>query len=87
MCKSIILFSNRGRNEPKKIRYQFCSILDFKTLVLDMMMESPEDILEDLTALSSKEYLTSIREAREDYKHGRESRGNLKNIHPNRESI
>ncbi|MCZ7382945.1 MAG: hypothetical protein O8C64_15420 [Candidatus Methanoperedens sp.] len=29
------------------------------------------DLLEDFTALSSKEYLTSIREAREDYKHRR----------------
>jgi hypothetical protein len=27
--------------------------------------------VEDLTALSSKEYLISIKEAREDYKHGR----------------
>lgn len=44
---------------------------EFKTLISDTIRESMEDLLEDLTALSSKEYLNSIREAREDYKHGR----------------
>lgn len=44
---------------------------EFKTLISDTIKENIEDLLEDLTALSSKEYLTSIREAREDYKHGR----------------
>jgi len=47
------------------------TVEEFKTLISDTMRESLEDILEDFTALSSKEYLTSIREAREDYKHGR----------------
>jgi len=40
-------------------------------LISNTVRESMEDLLEDLTALSSKEYLTSIKEAREDYKHGR----------------
>jgi len=44
---------------------------EFKTLISDTIKENIEDLLEDLTALSSKEYLNSIREAREDYKHGR----------------
>ena len=44
---------------------------EFRTLISNSVKESMEDLLEDLTALSSKEYLTSIREAREDYKHGR----------------
>jgi len=44
---------------------------EFRTLVSNSVKESMEDLLEDITALSSKEYLTSIREAREDYKHGR----------------
>ncbi|MFH0904206.1 MAG: DUF234 domain-containing protein [Methanobacteriota archaeon] len=39
--------------------------------VLLLDLNDMEDLLEDLTALSSKEYLTSIREARDDYKHGR----------------
>jgi len=47
------------------------TVEEFKTLISDTMRESLEDILEDFTALSSKEYLTSIREAREDYKYGR----------------
>ena len=47
---------------------------EFRTLISNSVRESMEDLLEDLTALSSKEYLTSIREAREDYKHGRVKR-------------
>jgi lipoate-protein ligase A len=47
------------------------TVEEFKTLISDTMRESMEDLLEDLAALSSKEYLTSIREAREDYKRGR----------------
>lgn len=46
------------------------TVEEFKTLISNTIRESMEDLLEDLTALSSKEYLTSIREAREDYKHG-----------------
>ena len=44
---------------------------EFKTFISDTIKENIEDLLEDLTALSSKEYLISIKEAREDYKHGR----------------
>jgi lipoate-protein ligase A len=47
------------------------TIDEFRTLISNSVRESMEDLLEDLTALSSKEYLTSIREAREDYKHGK----------------
>lgn len=47
------------------------TVREFKTLISDTIKENLEDLFEDLTALSSKEYLTSIREAREDYKHGR----------------
>ena len=47
------------------------TVEEFKTLISNTIRESMEDLLEDLTALSSKEYLTSIKEAREDYKHGR----------------
>ncbi|HEX7576050.1 MAG TPA: hypothetical protein VF360_06675 [Candidatus Methanoperedens sp.] len=44
---------------------------EFKTFISDTIKENIEDLFEDLTALSSKEYLISIKEAREDYKHGR----------------
>jgi len=47
---------------------------EFRALISNSVRGSMEDLLEDLTALSSKEYLTSIREAREDYKHGRVKR-------------
>jgi len=47
------------------------TVEEFKILISNTVRESMEDLLEDLTALSSKEYLTSIKEAREDYKHGR----------------
>ncbi|MDD1745976.1 MAG: hypothetical protein LUQ20_09270 [Candidatus Methanoperedens sp.] len=47
------------------------TVEEFRTLISNTIRESMEDLLEDLTALSSKEYLTSIREARDDYKHGR----------------
>jgi len=47
------------------------TVEEFKTLILATIREGMEDLLESLTALSSKEYLTSIREAREDYKHGK----------------
>jgi len=47
---------------------------EFKTLISDTINENIEDLFEDLTALSSKEYLISIKEAREDYKYGRVKR-------------
>ncbi len=47
------------------------TIEEFKTLISDTIKESMEDLIEDLAALSSKEYLNSIKEAREDYRHGR----------------
>jgi lipoate-protein ligase A len=47
------------------------TVEEFRTLISNTIRESMEDLIEDLTALSSKEYLTSIREARDDYKHGR----------------
>ncbi len=50
------------------------TVEEFKSLVSATIKENMEDLIEDLTALSSKEYLTSIREAREDYKHGRVKR-------------
>ena len=50
------------------------TVEEFKTLISAKVKESMEDLIEDLTALSSKEYLKSIKEAREDYRHGRVKR-------------
>ena len=43
---------------------------ELKNLITKTVQESIEDYLEDLKALSSKDYINSIREAREDYKKG-----------------
>jgi hypothetical protein len=44
---------------------------ELKALISDAVKESVEDLIEDLLALSSDEYLRSIEEARKDYKEGR----------------
>lgn len=43
---------------------------ELKILISKTVQEAIEDYLEDLNALTSKEYLNPIREAREDYKSG-----------------
>ena len=43
-----------------------------RSLVSDTVRGTMEDLIEDLLALSSKEYLKSIEEARDDYKKGKE---------------
>ncbi|GBD03927.1 hypothetical protein HRbin19_01228 [bacterium HR19] len=47
------------------------TVEELKTLILEIVKESIEDIIEDILALSSEEYLRSIEEARKDYKEGR----------------
>ena len=44
---------------------------ELKSLISDTIKESLEDLIEDIVALSSDEYLRSIEEARSDYKRGR----------------
>ncbi|MHC1611023.1 MAG: hypothetical protein ACXQTW_05440 [Candidatus Methanospirareceae archaeon] len=44
---------------------------ELKSLISDTIKESLEDLVEDIVALSSEEYLRSIEEARTDYKKGR----------------
>ncbi len=46
------------------------TIDELKNLISNIVHETMEDFLEDLKALSSKEYINSIKEAREDYKAG-----------------
>ena len=43
---------------------------ELKNLISKTVQQAIEDYLEDLKALSSKDYVNSIREAREDYKTG-----------------
>ena len=43
---------------------------ELKSLIQETVRNTIEDMLEDLQALSSPEYLHSIKEAREDYRSG-----------------
>lgn len=43
---------------------------ELRILITKTVHETIEDYFEDLKALSSKDYINSIREAREDYKAG-----------------
>lgn len=51
------------------------TIDELKDLISKTVKETMEDYLEDLRAVSSKEYINSIAEARDDYK-----KGNLKDF-------
>jgi hypothetical protein len=44
---------------------------ELKALISDTVKKTVEDLIEDLLALSSDEYLGSIEEARKDHKEGR----------------
>ena len=46
------------------------TIDELKDLISKTVQDVMEEYLEDLKALSSKEYINSIKEAREDYKAG-----------------
>jgi hypothetical protein len=46
------------------------TVEELKKIITATVHEAIEDYLEDLKALSSKEYIYSIKEAREDYKAG-----------------
>lgn len=43
---------------------------ELKNLISNIVHEAMEDFLEDLKALSSKDYINSIKEARVDYRAG-----------------
>jgi hypothetical protein len=47
------------------------SVKELESLVAKIVRETIEDTLEDYLAKSSKEYMSSIREAREEYSSGR----------------
>ena len=44
---------------------------ELQSLISDTVREAMEDLIEDILALSSDEYLRSIEEARSDYKAGK----------------
>ncbi len=47
------------------------TVSELKSLIEETIRETLENLVEDLIALSSKEYLSSIEEARSDYKKGK----------------
>ena len=47
------------------------TVEEFKSLISETIKETFEDLLEDLIALNSENYLKSIEEARRDFKEGR----------------
>jgi len=47
------------------------TIEELRSLISDTISEALEDLIEDILALSSDEYLCSIKEARRDYKEGK----------------
>ncbi|MBE0571381.1 MAG: hypothetical protein IH618_07545 [Ignavibacteriaceae bacterium] len=46
------------------------TVNELKELIASTVQETIEDYLEDLKALTSKDYISSIHEARQDYKSG-----------------
>lgn len=54
-----------------KTRVKDLTVMELQNLISNTVKASIEEVLEDVVALSSKEYLNSIKEARRDYKEGR----------------
>lgn len=50
------------------------TVEELRTLISTTIKDTLEELIEDLSALSSEEYLRSIEEARTDYKEGRVKR-------------
>lgn len=47
------------------------SVSELQTLIYDTVKTAMEEFIEDMLALSSEEYFSSIKKARKDYKKGR----------------
>lgn len=46
-------------------------VVDFQSLISDAFKDAMDDVIEDVLALTSNNYLISIEEARNDYKEGK----------------
>lgn len=55
----------------KNIKIKELTVEEFKRVVSETIKEAFEDLLEDLIALNSENYLNSIEETRKDFKEGR----------------
>ena len=47
------------------------TVVEFQSLISDTMIATLNDLIEDVSALSSPDYLKSIEEARNDYREGK----------------
>ncbi len=56
---------------PIETKVKDLTVVELHSLISDTVKETMEDLIEDLLALSSDEYLHSINEARTDYKEGK----------------
>lgn len=52
-------------------RVRDLTVGELQSLISDTVKETMEDLMEDILALSSEEYLRSIEEARGDYREGK----------------
>ncbi len=66
MINSVIEWQLRMATKVKDL-----TVGELQSLISDTIKSAMEDVLEDIVALSSEEYLRSIEEARSDYKAGR----------------
>ena len=55
---------------PIETKVKDLTVVELHSLISDTVKETMEDLIEDILALSSDEYLYSINEARTDYKEG-----------------
>ncbi|MEA3282673.1 MAG: hypothetical protein U9Q68_08990 [Euryarchaeota archaeon] len=54
-----------------EIKVKDLTVVKFQSLISDTMRATLKDLIEDVSALSSPEYLKSIEEVRNDYSEGR----------------
>ncbi|HIE13492.1 MAG TPA: hypothetical protein EYP63_08745 [Desulfotomaculum sp.] len=54
-----------------ELKVKDLTVGELKSLISNTVKESLEDLVEDIAALSSDEYVRSIKEARTDYREGR----------------
>ena len=71
MQNLLILKFILSRGVQMKTKVKDLTVIELRNLISDTVRASMEDVLEDMVAFSSEEYLHSIKEAREDHKEGR----------------
>ena len=57
--------------DTEAVKIKDLTVGELKYLISDTVKEAVEDLIEDISAISSEAYQNSIEEARKDYKEGR----------------